>query len=158
VEIRSYVSEPGQGPAHVGREGRHSEGAERQAVYANRRRIRGARGKRLLRKRGELLERPFAHCYETGAMRRTHLRGHANIFKRLLVHVAGFNLAMVMRARCSGSASRAGCKTVSRPSWAAFSIRFWTFSGGWDASGRVGIALECFRLLGNRNRRSAAAA
>lgn len=55
------------------------------------------RGKRLLRKRGELLERPFAHCYETGGMRRTHLREHRNILKRLLIHAAGFNLALVMR-------------------------------------------------------------
>ena len=66
-------------------------------MYANRRRIRGARGKALLRKRGEFVERPFAHCYETGGMRRTHLRGHPNILKRLLIHVAGFNLGLVMR-------------------------------------------------------------
>lgn len=55
------------------------------------------RGKALLRKRGELLERPFAHCYETGGLRRTHLKGHARILKRLLIHVAGCNLALVMR-------------------------------------------------------------
>ena len=54
----------------------------RDAVYRNRRRIRGARGKRLLRQRGERLERPFAHLYETGGMRRVHLRGHTNILKR----------------------------------------------------------------------------
>ena len=66
-------------------------------MYENRRRIRGQRGKALLRKRGELLERPFAHCYETGGMRRTHLKGHARILKRLLIHVAGCNLALVMR-------------------------------------------------------------
>ena len=53
--------------------------------------IRGARGKRLLRQRGELLERPNAHLYDTGGMRRVHLRGHSNIVKRLLVHVCGFN-------------------------------------------------------------------
>ena len=47
---------------------------------------------RRLRKRGELLERPFAHCYETGGMRRTHLKGHERILKRLLIHVAGCNL------------------------------------------------------------------
>ncbi len=41
-----------------------------------------------MRRRGELLERPNAHLYETGGMRRTHLRGHGNILKRLLVHVA----------------------------------------------------------------------
>ena len=66
-------------------------------TYANRRRIRGARGKRLLRQRGELLERPFAHYLEAGGMRRTHLRHHPNILKRLLVHVAGFNLGILMR-------------------------------------------------------------
>ena len=50
-----------------------------------------------MRRRGELLERTFAHCLETGAMRRVHLRGRANILKRYLVHVAGFNLSLVMR-------------------------------------------------------------
>jgi hypothetical protein len=58
--------------------------------------VRGAhwtkRGKALMRLRGELLERAFAHCLETGGMRRVHLRGVANILKRYLIHVAGFNL------------------------------------------------------------------
>ena len=71
--------------------------AARDAVYANRRRIRGARGRALLRQRSERLERPNAHLYETGGLRRTHLRGHANILKRLLVHVGGFNLGLLMR-------------------------------------------------------------
>ena len=91
--IRSYASEP----KDKGRRRWKDKAAEQEAVYANRRRIRGTRGKRLLRKRGELLERPFAHCYETGRMRRTHLRGHARILKRLLIHVAGCNLGLVMR-------------------------------------------------------------
>ena len=69
----------------------------RAAVYRNRRRIRGARGQRLLRQRGERLERPFAHLYETGALRRVHLRGHPNILKRVLVHTGGFNLGLLMR-------------------------------------------------------------
>jgi transposase len=50
-----------------------------------------------MRQRGELIERSFAHNYETGAMRRTHLRGHNNIGKRQLIHVGGFNLGLVMR-------------------------------------------------------------
>ena len=66
-------------------------------MYANRRRIRGDRGQKLMRLRGELLERPNAHLYETGGMRRTHLRGHGNILKRLLVHVAACNLGLWMR-------------------------------------------------------------
>ena len=54
-----------------------------------------AQGKQLLRSRGELVERSFAHAYETGGMRRVHLRGHNNIFKRLLFHLCGFNMALV---------------------------------------------------------------
>ena len=69
----------------------------RNAVYANRRRIRGARGRAVLRRRSEYLERPNAHLYETGGLRRTHLRGHANILKRLLVHTGAFNLGLLIR-------------------------------------------------------------
>jgi hypothetical protein len=54
-------------------------------------------GKRLLGKRGELIERSFAHCYDTGGMLRTHLRGHENILKRLLIHVGAFNLSLIIR-------------------------------------------------------------
>lgn len=93
LDIRSYVSEP----QYRGRRRWKDKAEEQRAIYDNRRRIRGRRGKALLRKRGELLERPFAHCYETGGMRRTHLKTHAKILKRLLIHVAGFNLALVMR-------------------------------------------------------------
>jgi transposase len=92
LEMRSYVPEP----ARARRDWEGKE-AEREAVYANRRRIRGRRGKRLLRRRGEYLERSFAHAYETGGLRRVPLRGRANILKRLLVHVGGFNLSLVMR-------------------------------------------------------------
>ena len=90
--LRSYISEPDRGRQHW-----IDEHAERDAVYANRRRIEGERGQRLMRRRGELLERPNAHLYETGGMRRTHLRGHGNILKRLLVHVAACNLGLWMR-------------------------------------------------------------
>ncbi len=91
--IRTYISEPRRkGPRNW-----KNKTAERDAVYGNRRRIKGGRGKALLRKRAELNERSFAHCYETGAMRRTHLRGHDNILKRLCLHIAGFNLGLVLR-------------------------------------------------------------
>ena len=93
AEVRTYIPEKKQ-PGH-----RHWEGKaeEQQAVYANRRRVKGAYGQRLLRKRGELIERNFAHCYDTGGMRRTHLRGHKNILKRLLIHVGAFNLSLIFR-------------------------------------------------------------
>jgi transposase len=92
VEVRSYIAEPDRGRRDW------SKDPEAQApVYANRRRIRGRRGRRLMRRRGETIERSFAHVYDTGGMRRTHLRGHTNILKRLLVHVSGFNLGLIMR-------------------------------------------------------------
>ena len=90
--LRSDISEPDRG-----RRCWKKQQAARDAVYANRRRIHGERGRRLLRCRGEVLERPFAHVCETGGMRRVHLRGHPNILKRLLVHVAGCNLGLLLR-------------------------------------------------------------
>ena len=99
AQVRTYFSEPDRGRrVWTDKDTGEVKSEEQSAVQANRRRIRGRRGKALLRKRGELLERSFAHCYETGGMRRVHLRGHANILKRLLVHVAGFNLGLVMRS------------------------------------------------------------
>lgn len=90
--LRSYVSEPERGRRRwIGR------AEARDGTYLNRRRLRTKRGRRLMRKRGELLERCFAHCLETGGMRRVHLRGRENIRKRYLVHVAAFNLSLVMR-------------------------------------------------------------
>jgi len=90
--VRSYISEPERG-----RRNWRGKSKERSAVYANRRRIRGERGRGLLRKRGEFLERGFAHVYDRGGMRRLRLRGRANILKRLLVHVGGFNLSVALR-------------------------------------------------------------
>jgi transposase len=90
---RTYISEPERGR----RDWEDKEPAKR-ATYANRRRIKGERGKALMRRRGELLERTFAHTLESGAMRRVFLRLRDNILKRYLVHVAAFNLSLVMRA------------------------------------------------------------
>ena len=92
VGVRSHIAEPERGR-------RNWKGREeaRDAVYGNRRRIRSERGRRLQRRRGELVERPFAHLYETGGMRGVYLRGHPNILKRLLVHVAGLNLGLLLR-------------------------------------------------------------
>jgi len=91
-DIRSHVSEPDRGRRHW----KDKEEAQ-AAVYANRRRLRSSRGQRLQKRRAELVERSFAHVYDTGGMRRLHLRGRGNILKRLLIHVAAFNLSLLMR-------------------------------------------------------------
>ena len=90
--VRTYVAVP--------RQPRRKWAGKREqqaAVYANRRRVAGARGKSLLRRRGELLERPFAHQYETGALRRLYVRGRGNVAKRVLLQAAAFNLALILR-------------------------------------------------------------
>jgi len=92
VAVRSYIAEPERGRRHWTK-----RPEAQRAVYHNRRRVRGARGQRLMRRRGMYVERAFAHLYDTGGMRRTHLRGHRNILKRLLVHASAFNLGILMR-------------------------------------------------------------
>ena len=92
-EVRTYIPEKKQ----VGK--RHWKGKQGQqkAVYQNRQRVQRDYGKSLLRRRGELVERTFAHCYETGGMRRCTLHGRENILKRLLIHVGAFNISLILR-------------------------------------------------------------
>ena len=106
-DVRGYVSEPDRGRRSW--KGKH---VEQKQVYANRRRIRGGRGQRLQKKRAELTERSFAHTYETGGMRRVHLRGRTNILKRLVVHGAGFNLSLLMRALVGAGTPRQAAKRL----------------------------------------------
>lgn len=90
--LRSYVPEPERGKRKwLGKV------EEKRCVYANRRRVRAARSKRLQKLRGELCERSFAHCYETGGMRRLYVRGPDNVRKRVLVQAAAFNIGLLLR-------------------------------------------------------------
>jgi len=91
---RSYIAEPRRGRQHW-----EGETEERDAVYANRRRKNGHRGRHLMRLRGEIIERTFAHVLETGGMRRLYLCHQENIAKRLLIHIAGYNFGLLMRKR-----------------------------------------------------------
>jgi transposase len=90
--VRSYIPEKKQQRNWAGK-------ADEKRVYlANQRRVTGNRGKRLFKRRGEFLERPFAHQYETGGMRRLHVRGLKNVAKRVLLQAAAFNLALILRS------------------------------------------------------------
>jgi transposase len=101
-QVRSYIPERQQ----KGRRNWEGKAGQQQAVYQNRRRVQGNYGKSLLRRRGELVERSFAHCYDTGGMRRTHLRKHNNILKRQMIHVAGFNLSLIFRRQLGAGTPR----------------------------------------------------
>jgi len=68
-----------------------------EAYRANRRRVQGDRGKRLQKKRSEVVERSFAHLCDSGGARRTWLRGLVNVRKRYTLVAAGRNLGLMMR-------------------------------------------------------------
>src|SRR5438876_306497 len=109
VAVRSYIAEP----ERRRRDWTKTPQAQ-SAVYGNRRRVRDARGQRLMRRRGEYVERTFAHLYDTGGLRRTHLRGHQNILKRLIVHAGAFNLGLLMR-HAIGRGTPRGLQGGGRP-------------------------------------------
>jgi transposase len=111
-EVRSYISEPDRGRRRWAK-----DPEAQQAVYDNRRRIKGEHGKKLLRSRGEFVERSFAHAYESGGMRRLHLRGRDNILKRLLLHLCGFNLSLIMRKHSGKGRPVAGKATALASIW-----------------------------------------
>jgi transposase len=100
--VRTYIAEPERGTRNW--KGRP---AEQAAVYANRRRIRGTRGKRLQAGRGERVERTFAHQFDTGGMDRLYVRGLPNVHKKLLIQAAACNLALLMRALYGAGKPRA---------------------------------------------------
>jgi transposase len=102
MDVRSYVAEPDRGTRHWdGKE------AEKEAVYGNRGRVQGERGKRLQRQRGERIERNFAHQFDTGGLDRLYVRGLANVHKKFLIQAAACNLALLMRATSGSGKPRA---------------------------------------------------
>jgi transposase len=115
LEVRTYIAEPDRGARNW--EGKQ---AEKAAVYGNRRRIRGNRGKRLQRQRGEKIERNFAHQFDTGGMDRLYVRGIGNVHKKLLIQAAACNLALLMRSMYGAGKPRAAHDQAL-----AAILRFW---------------------------------
>jgi transposase len=149
-EVRSYIPEKQQ----KGRRNWQGKAEEQQAVYQNRRRVRGDYGKSLLRRRGELVERSFAHCYDTGGMRRTHLRGHQNILKRQLVHVGAFNLSLILRQLLGAGTPREWRNRFAK----LVLFLFWLFTRRKDSNRlcRSQISMSCatsFARLRNQTHR-----
>ena len=126
IGVRSHVSEPERG-RRCWRDKKTGEkppekAAAQKALYGNRRRVRGRRGRRLQRCRGEVVERTFAHMYETGGMRRVWVRGHENVRKRVLLQAAACNLGLLLRRltgvgtprSLQGRAVSAICRLIGR--------------------------------------------
>ena len=153
--LRSYISEP--------RRGRRNWKRNRDApppTYANRWRIRGRRGKRLWRQRGEQVERGFAHMLVTGGLRRVPVRGPEEIRKRLLIQAAAFNLGLLIRQRYGVGTPRgrqdlvAVRAVLARPAGSAiwrFFRSFGRFTGLWGpipgfSGRRIRLELKFFPI------------
>lgn len=90
--VRTVIADP-----HAGRRRRDAPLEHRQTLRRAARATRSASGKALLRKRGEHLERGFAHVLDHGGLRRATLRGCENLTKRHLIAALSFNLSLLLR-------------------------------------------------------------
>lgn len=116
--IRTYFAEPQRG-----RRKWKGNWAAKKAVYANRRRLRRKRSKRLHRRRGELLERPFMHRLDLGGLRRAHVRGQANVQKREYLAASAQNLGLLMRHRHQRGTPRSLQDLPARHPWLSRPLR-----------------------------------
>jgi transposase len=149
ADARSYIPEPKRPQRNWA-----GKAEAKKAVKANRRRVKGRYSKRLMKKRGELIERSFAHCYETGAMRRVFLRGRENVLKRQLIHVGAFNLSLIFRQTLGAGTPR---ELRNRQQRSVFIILVFKMTPGMSAARSTARFLTYgqqhrrFRRLGGRN-------
>jgi transposase len=92
-DVRTYIPERRQKTRHW----TDKPVAQEQTFRANRRRVRGKKGRRLNRWRSERCERTFAHVCETGGGRRAWLRGQTNVSKTHTLKCAAYNLGLLLR-------------------------------------------------------------
>lgn len=119
--LRTYIPESTR---HEQRRWTDKPPEYRAAVYANRRRLRGKRSKKLQRQRSELTERTFAHVCETGSGRRCWLRGLAKVTKRYLLQVAARNLGLILR-KLFGIGTARSLQGSRALSWLIHFVRGW---------------------------------
>jgi transposase len=117
IEVRTYIAEPDRGQRNW-----DGKAAEKAAIYANRRRIQGDRGKRLQRQRGERIERNFAHQFDTGGLDRLYVRGMENVHKKFLMQAAACNLALLMRSMYGSGKPRAAHDGAIEAIWTILAV------------------------------------
>jgi transposase/uncharacterized MAPEG superfamily protein len=127
AEYRTYIPVPDQ----KGQRSFTDKGGmlAREAFHDNRSRVRRTKGKKLLRLRGERIERTFALACETGAHRRVRLRGRDNARKRYMAHVAALNLGLVMRTLFGHGTPRQAAAAVLAALFMALRIAYETIAG-----------------------------
>ncbi len=131
--IRTYIPER---ESEVRRKWTDKPDKWREAVYGNRRRVKGRRSKRLQRLRSEHVERSFAHMCETGGARRSWLRGLVGVGKRYLMYAAGHNLGVIMR-KLFGLGTPRSLQTEGKAGLASFSSLLRALAAILSRAGRI---------------------
>lgn len=132
LDFRTYIPEPKRRYRYRWID---KSAGQQEAVYANRRRVRGDRGKRLQRQRSELTERSFAHVCETGGARRTWLRGQETVTKRYLIQVAARNLGLILR-QLFGIGTARGLQGLGGLFWVLY-FALQTLWSHWSVRGNI---------------------
>jgi IS5 family transposase len=138
LDFRTYIPEPKRQYRYRWID---KSAGQQEALYANRRRTRGDRGKRLQRQRSEQTERSFAHVCETGGARRTWLRGQETVAKRYLIQVAARNLGLMMR-KLFGVGTARSLQGFGGLFWTLY-LAMKTFWSRWDVHGATRSRICC---------------
>jgi transposase len=117
--IRTYIPEKKE---RGQRRWEHWTPEENEAYLANRRRVQSPRAKQLMRRRGELVERSFAHVCETGGGRRTWIKGFGEVAKYYLLRTLAFNLGVMLRLLVGIGKPRTLQRGLERTIGAIFSL------------------------------------
>ncbi len=146
IGVRTYIAEPDRGARNW-----QDKEAAKAAVYANRRRIQGERGKQLQRLRGERIERNFAHQFDSGGMDRLYVRGIENVHKKFLIQAAACNLALLMRSKYGAGKPKAAYDRAVAVLFAFLAVltaHNYSFRAWSSDSGEQGWSLCSFLHLG----------
>ena len=142
LQWRTYIPEPKR---HRRNRWANKPAGQQAATYANRRRVRGARSKRLQRLRSEMTERTFAHVCETGGARRAWLCGSVKVQKRYLIQVAARNLGLILR-KLFGVGTARGLQGLGGLFWLLY-LAMRTLWSRWCAHGFSKINQWLFQLV-----------
>lgn len=93
VTLKTVISDPRRAQRRLDK----LSNAQRQTLTRAQRSVSSKYGRKLLRKRGQHIERSFAHVLDAGGMRHATLRGLENLNKRHQIAAACYNLSQLLR-------------------------------------------------------------
>jgi transposase len=135
-EVRTVIADPQSRRRKPSRASAEHRGALRQATRATQ----SKSGKRLLRARGEHLERSFCHVLDHGGLRRATLRGCEKLTKRHIGGALTYNLSLLLRHLFGVGTPKQALAGVRRALLAAISLLFEIAGAIWSIFRRPALS------------------